>query len=168
VVTTAPEPILRIRRLGKWFGDLQVLRGIDLTVHRGHVVVIIGPSGSGKSTLLRCINYLEPFQEGEILILGELLRDTRERSAEEAKALAAQLRRLRPRPGIYITFIIDDLDTMLQRLVAAGCEMLAGPEKLEVRPGTFFVFCRDPEGNVLEFVQFADVNAYRPDLARGH
>jgi predicted enzyme related to lactoylglutathione lyase len=86
----------------------------------------------------------------------------------EAKALAAQLRRLRPRLGIYITFIIDDPDTMLQRLVAAGCEMLAGPEKLEVLPGTFFVFCRDPQGNVLEFVQFADVSAYRPDLARGH
>jgi ABC-type polar amino acid transport system ATPase subunit len=94
------EPILRIRRLGKWFGDLQVLRGIDLTVHRGHVVVIIGPSGSGKSTLLRCINYLEPFQEGEILILDELLRGTREQSAEEAKALPAQLRRLRPRLGM--------------------------------------------------------------------
>jgi polar amino acid transport system ATP-binding protein len=154
VVTTAPEPILRIRRLGKWFGDLQVLRGIDLTVHRGHVVVIIGPSGSGKSTLLRCINYLEPFQEGEILILGELLRGTRERSAEEAKALAAQLRRLRPRPGIYITFIIDDLDTMLQRLVAAGCEMLASREARGTSRDLFRVLPR-PRG------QCAGVRAVR-------
>jgi general L-amino acid transport system ATP-binding protein len=54
----------------KWFGQLHVLRGIDLEVQRGEVVVIIGPSGSGKSTLLRTINGLEPIQDGSITVDG--------------------------------------------------------------------------------------------------
>ena len=53
------EPIVRIRNLQKSFDDLVVLRGVDLDVYRGEVVVILGPSGSGKSTMLRCINRLE-------------------------------------------------------------------------------------------------------------
>ena len=58
------EPIVKIRGLGKSFGDLKVLDGVDLDVHRGTVVSIIGPSGSGKTTLLRCINILEVYDEG--------------------------------------------------------------------------------------------------------
>ena len=54
----------------KRFGDLEVLRGIDLEVERGEVVCVLGPSGSGKSTLLRCINLLEPPEEGEIFLEG--------------------------------------------------------------------------------------------------
>jgi len=70
------------------------------------------------------------------------------------------------RNAIYVTFIVDDLDTMLRRLKDAGCRFLSGPQKVEVRTGIDVVFARDPEDNVLEFVQFADVNAYRPDLAK--
>ena len=53
------KTILQVRGLEKQFGELKVLRGIDLDIARGEVVVIIGPSGSGKSTLLRCLNRLE-------------------------------------------------------------------------------------------------------------
>ncbi|AJY74103.1 amino acid ABC transporter ATP-binding protein [Paenibacillus beijingensis] len=60
--------MIRIDGLNKAFGDNHVLRGIDLQVNRGEVVVILGPSGSGKSTLLRCVNYLETFDKGEITI----------------------------------------------------------------------------------------------------
>lgn len=60
-----------IRGLRKSFGDLEVLRGIDIAVRSGEVVCIIGPSGSGKSTLLRCVNRLEDPSGGEILIEGE-------------------------------------------------------------------------------------------------
>jgi ABC-type polar amino acid transport system ATPase subunit len=94
------EPIVHIKNLNKWFGDHQVLSDVELVIHRGEVVVIIGPSGSGKSTLLRCINFLEPFQTGEIAILDEVLRGTREQSPAEAKMLKTQLRKLRPRVGM--------------------------------------------------------------------
>lgn len=67
------NPILRIEGLHKSFGPLQVLKGIDLEVNPGEVVVVIGPSGCGKSTLLRCLNYLEAPTGGRIWFKGELL-----------------------------------------------------------------------------------------------
>ena len=60
------EPVVRIVDLHKSFDDLQVLKGVDLEVHRGEVVVVLGPSGSGKSTMLRCINRLEEPTSGHI------------------------------------------------------------------------------------------------------
>ena len=64
------DPIVSISGLNKWYGDFHVLRDIDLTVGRGERIVICGPSGSGKSTLIRCINALEEFQEGRIVVDG--------------------------------------------------------------------------------------------------
>ncbi len=64
------EALLEIRGLHKRYGETVALHGIDLTLHRGEVVVILGPSGCGKSTLLRCINGLEPIQGGEIRMAG--------------------------------------------------------------------------------------------------
>lgn len=69
------------------------------------------------------------------------------------------------RNAAYLTFIIADLRTMLDRLLERGADVMTGPELREVRPGTFLVFARDPEGNILEFVQYADIAAYRPDLS---
>jgi polar amino acid transport system ATP-binding protein len=63
------EPV-RLESVHKSFGDNHVLRGIDLAVARGEVLVIIGPSGSGKSTLLRCVNLLEPIDEGKVFFDG--------------------------------------------------------------------------------------------------
>jgi polar amino acid transport system ATP-binding protein len=65
------ESVLQLEGVKKRFGDLEVLRGIDLDVKRGEVVCVLGPSGSGKSTLLRCINLLEPPEEGRILLEGK-------------------------------------------------------------------------------------------------
>lgn len=65
--------VIDIKGLHKSFGDLHILKGIDLTIETGKVVVIIGPSGSGKSTLLRCINFLEYPDGGEIRVNGELI-----------------------------------------------------------------------------------------------
>ncbi len=67
------EPLVVLDGVNKWFGDLHVLKEIDLTVHRGEVVVVIGPSGSGKSTLCRAINRLETIDEGSITLDGEPL-----------------------------------------------------------------------------------------------
>ncbi len=63
--------MLDIRGLSKSFGDLEVLREVNISVDRGEVVVVIGPSGSGKSTMLRCINLLERPTSGEVLYQGE-------------------------------------------------------------------------------------------------
>ncbi|BBE23424.1 arginine ABC transporter ATP-binding protein [Arthrobacter sp. MN05-02] len=74
-------PLVSLRNVNKHFGDLHVLRNIDLDVARGEVVVVIGPSGSGKSTLCRAINRLETIDDGEITIDGKVL-------PAEGKALA--------------------------------------------------------------------------------
>jgi len=66
----AEKAIVGISHLNKWYGDFHVLRDIDLAVGKGERIVICGPSGSGKSTLIRCINALEAFQEGEIVVDG--------------------------------------------------------------------------------------------------
>ena len=72
------EEIIICREMHKWFGDFHVLRGIDLTVKVGEVVVIFGPSGSGKSTFIRTLNRLEEHQKGDIIIDSiELSHDIR-------------------------------------------------------------------------------------------
>jgi len=75
--SSAGAPALDLRGLVKWFGDQPVLDGIDLTVGRHEVVVLIGASGSGKSTLLRTVNLLEPIDDGQILLGGEDITDPR-------------------------------------------------------------------------------------------
>lgn len=74
----APAPsgqAIEVRELRKSFGDLEVLKGIDLTVGRGDVVCVIGPSGSGKSTLLRCVNLLEEPTSGTVTVAGTEVTD---------------------------------------------------------------------------------------------
>ena len=82
-MATDPAPIVRIRSLRKRYGDNEVLKGIDLDVQVGEVIAIIGKSGSGKSTLLRCVNGLEAFQQGELEVDGQPLKQG------DAKAMRA-------------------------------------------------------------------------------
>ena len=67
--------IIEIKNLHKWYDDFHVLKNINLNVKEGEIVVICGPSGSGKSTLIRCINYLEQFQKGSVIVDGIVLKD---------------------------------------------------------------------------------------------
>lgn len=67
------ESVIRAVDLQKWYGDLHVLKGINLEVKEGEVLCIIGPSGSGKSTFLRCINQLEEYQEGSLYVGDDLI-----------------------------------------------------------------------------------------------
>lgn len=69
------EVIVNIANVNKWYDDFQVLKNINLQVHRGQKFIICGPSGSGKSTLIRCLNRLEVHQKGEIDVLGVRLSD---------------------------------------------------------------------------------------------
>jgi general L-amino acid transport system ATP-binding protein len=73
--TTRNEVAVEILGLNKWFGTFHVLRDVDLTVMRGERIVICGPSGSGKSTLLRCINRIENWQRGRVVVDGLELTD---------------------------------------------------------------------------------------------
>jgi general L-amino acid transport system ATP-binding protein len=73
--TTRNEVAIEITKLNKWFGDFHVLRDVDLKVMRGERIVISGPSGSGKSTLLRCINRIEDWQQGRVVVDGLELTD---------------------------------------------------------------------------------------------
>ncbi|MPZ84291.1 MAG: ATP-binding cassette domain-containing protein [Actinophytocola sp.] len=74
-VTNRDKPgeavLLELRGVHKSFGEVEVLKGVDLTVARGEVLVVIGPSGGGKSTLLRCVNLLEPVTAGQVLLEGD-------------------------------------------------------------------------------------------------
>src|SRR5437868_13346764 len=87
------NPIVSIAGLNKWFGDFHVLRDINLEVAKGERIVVCGPSGSGKSTLIRCINALEEFQEGQIVVdgieLGPKLRRGDEGRREVGKVFAS-------------------------------------------------------------------------------
>ena len=71
--STGGVPFVHIQGVSKWFGDLQVLKEIDLSVQEHNVVCLIGASGSGKSTLLRCLNLLEHVEEGQIVVDGQPL-----------------------------------------------------------------------------------------------
>ncbi len=82
VDTATREPLIVLDGVNKWFGELHVLKDINLTVGKGEVVVVIGPSGSGKSTLCRAINRLETIDQGRITLDGQAL-------PEEGKPLAA-------------------------------------------------------------------------------
>ena len=77
MANTQDDVMLRMRAIRKSYGDVEVLKGIDLSVRRGEVLAIIGPSGSGKSTLLRCINRLEDITSGTVEIEGETLASTK-------------------------------------------------------------------------------------------
>src|SRR2546423_14175244 len=83
------DSIVGINGLNKWYGEFHVLRDINLDVAKGERIVICGPSGSGKSTLIRCINALEEFQEGHIVVegieLGPNLRRAGEGSRERGR-----------------------------------------------------------------------------------
>jgi general L-amino acid transport system ATP-binding protein len=72
------QEIIICREVHKWFDNFHVLKGINITVHKGEVIVIFGPSGSGKSTFIRCINRLEEHQKGQIIVDNvELTNDVR-------------------------------------------------------------------------------------------
>ena len=68
-----PEPVIRVEDLYKSFGDLEVVKGVSLSLEQGKKLSILGPSGSGKSTILRCINYLEEPTKGHIYLEGQLV-----------------------------------------------------------------------------------------------
>jgi polar amino acid transport system ATP-binding protein len=115
--STARRPIVQVAGLHKWFDALHVLRGIDVEVQSGERVCIIGPSGSGKSTLLRCINFLEEFQRGTVLLDGEPVGFTEGPGGRRREAEATINRRRAKIGMVFQTFNLWTHMTVLQNLV---------------------------------------------------
>ena len=118
--TTAKEIMLSMRGIHKSFGDLGVLRGIDLSLARGEVLAIIGSSGSGKSTLLRCINKLETIDRGGITIRGEKLCWTKDGESTATYASTADVRRILMSTGmVFQQFNLFPHMTVIENLIEA-------------------------------------------------
>ena len=118
--TTTNEIMLSMRGIHKSFGDLSVLRGIDLSLARGEVLAIIGSSGSGKSTLLRCINKLETIDRGGITIRGEKLCWTKDGETTATYASTADERRILMSTGmVFQQFNLFPHMTVIENLIEA-------------------------------------------------
>ncbi|MHB0923510.1 MAG: amino acid ABC transporter ATP-binding protein [Bellilinea sp.] len=136
------EPIIKIEKVNKSFGDVEALKGVSLNVEKGEVVVIIGPSGSGKSTLLRCINRLEEFNEGSIIVDGIPL-DT----AENINVVRTEVGMVFQQFNLFPHLTVLENVLLAQRIVRkrskeeaekTGMELLAKvgiPEKAKAHPG---------------------------------
>src|SRR5579883_1239498 len=125
---TGTREMVRAEKIIKRFGSLTVLNGVDLSVKRGQVVVIIGPSGSGKTTLLRCLNHLEKIDDGRIYIDGELLgyREVNGRVVEDREANIA---RLRSQIGfVFQRFNLFPHKTALENVIEAPVHVLRQPK----------------------------------------
>jgi glutamate/aspartate transport system ATP-binding protein len=115
--------MISIRNVSKWYGEFRVLTGCSTEVKKGEVVVVCGPSGSGKSTLIKCVNALEPFQEGEIIVDGVSVGDAK-----------TDLPRLRSRIGmVFQNFELFPHLSVTENLTLAQVKVLrrSGEEALE-------------------------------------
>ncbi len=121
---------LFVENLYKSFGDLEVLKGVSLTAHRGDVISMIGSSGSGKSTFLRCINLLEVPTSGQIFVGDEKIELTVNRRGENVPQNRHQVDRIRTRLGmVFQHFNLWAHMTVLDNVIEAPVHVLKTPKK---------------------------------------
>jgi polar amino acid transport system ATP-binding protein len=121
------NPII-VRNLHKSYGATQVLRGVDLEVARGEAVCVIGPSGSGKSTLLQCLNGLEPFEHGEVIVAGQHIGWGPERGGARRRVPEREMTLARRRIGIvFQQFNLFPHMTALGNVIEAPVQVLRRP-----------------------------------------
>jgi ABC-type polar amino acid transport system ATPase subunit len=112
------DAVLKVINLQKSFGQHLVLKGIDLEIRKGEVLVIIGPSGSGKSTLLRCLNFLEEYDHGEVLFDGRLVGYRKASGNRMVKDSAREIANIRKRMGmVFQSFNLFPHKTVLENVI---------------------------------------------------
>ena len=117
--------MIEMQNVSKWYGPVQVLNDCTIHVSKGEVVVVCGPSGSGKSTLIKCINALEPFQEGTIKVAGVSVKDRR-----------TNLPKLRARIGmVFQHFELFPHLSVMRNLTLAQIKVLGRSEKEALAKG---------------------------------
>ena len=175
-------PMVKAQGVHKLFGELHVLKGVDLTVNQGEVCVLLGPSGSGKSTLIRCINELEQISAGRIWVNGDLVG-----YVEKGDRLHTRNDRDIARAREHVGMVFQDPDA---QLVTGSLldEVAFGPENLRLPVGEVLARTEDalrrvvrarqkgwraPDGGsrICKSRQAAQVNGVKqhgPDVAQGH
>lgn len=119
---------LEVRELHKYFGTHEVLKGIDMTAHKGDVISLIGSSGSGKSTFLRCINLLETPSSGTVSLHGELIRMKSNRAGERLPEDMRQVERIRSRLAmVFQSFNLWSHMTIMQNIIEVPIQVLKVP-----------------------------------------
>ena len=122
------EAALEVVDLHKSFGEVEVIRGVSLSAHKGDVISILGASGSGKSTFLRCINLLEIPSAGEVYVTGEKIRMTT-RSGNYMPEDIHQVERLRARLGmVFQSFNLWSHMTVIENVIEAPVHVLKVPK----------------------------------------
>lgn len=151
-------PVIELRNIHKSYGDLEVIKGVDLTAHKGDVIALIGSSGSGKSTLLRCVNLLETAQQGDIIISGEPVSWSNASSNREPNN-ASQVRKFRTNLSmVFQQFNLWSHLTVLQNVIEAPTTVL-GKDRTE---------CENLGRSLLDKVGIADkADMYPSQLSGG-
>lgn len=131
----ASSVIVTARGVEKRFGQLQVLKGIDLTVRKGEVIVVVGASGSGKTTFIRCINHLEKIEKGRIEVNGHLI-GYRERNGELVEDSERNIARQRCEIGmVFQLFNLFPHMTALENIIEAPIYVRKIPREEALRAG---------------------------------
>ncbi len=139
--------MISIKRLKKRFDDLEVLKGMDVEVKKGEVIVLIGPSGSGKTTFLRCLNALETPNEGTVSI-GEMTVDF------SGKVSTAELLKFRRRTGmVFQTYNLFPHMTALEN-VMEGPVVVQGKKKADVRKNAIRLLEKVGLGDKIDYYPF--------------
>ncbi len=126
---TQTTNMIEIQNISKWYGDFQVLTDCSTTVKKGEVIVVCGPSGSGKSTLIKCVNALEPFQKGQVVIDGVKLKDSQ-----------TNLPKLRSRVGmVFQHFELFPHLSIIENLTIAQTKVLGRSKALALEKGLAYL-----------------------------
>lgn len=122
-------PALQAVDIHKSFGEIEVLKGISLTAHKGDVVSILGSSGSGKSTFLRCLNFLEMPDRGEVRVAGEVVQIREKRHGRREAGSLRQIQRVRSKLSmVFQNFNLWQHMSVMQNLIEAPTQVLKVPK----------------------------------------